>query len=158
MNASWIFKPRYNQEICERLINRFATKYLDWHEQGIAWYIAEIKKGWFELQCVMDEPGRMNYWSDTCLVDNRLTADDLANCMMVLLVEAGLARNCKFDLNDHDEYSIEDVDMTQVLSVLCRQGTNIYSPWGSKCWVYPVGGGTPKTVDMLDALLTLKLS
>jgi hypothetical protein len=73
--------------------------------------------------------------------------------MMILLVDAGVA------YKSGNEYILEDVEVCQVLEVLSEENTNIYSPMGSKCWIYPVGsndGRKAKTVDMIGALLTLQ--
>ena len=158
MEATWIFKPKYNQETCRKLIDRFADHYLDWHNQGIDLTLSEVRAGWFELRCVLSEPSVNEYWTDTCGHDAALTGKDLTDGMMILLVEAGIAWNLNEDYpEDPAEYSLEDVDMGRVITVLCEEGTNVYSPQGSKCWVQPIDG-TPKDVDLLEALLSLQVA
>ena len=155
MEASWIFKPKYNQETCRKLIDRFAEYFLDWHNQGIEYSIREIRAGWMELQCTLVEPSSNEYWTDTCVHDAALTAEDLTEGMMVLLVDAGIAYVSPY--GQDGDYILEDVDLALVLTVLCEKDTNIYSPQGSKCWVQPVSG-TPKDVDLLEALLSLQVA
>ena len=157
MQSSWIFKPKYGKDIYEKVINCFTHRYLNWYDNGVDIQLIEIKNGYVEMQAVIDDPSCHEYFTENCFSDNPLDGEELTEHMMILLVEAGVAHN----VNEEEvaleaEYILEDVEVCQVLGVLSEEGTNIYSPWGSKCWVYPVGGGLPKTVDMLDALLTLQ--
>jgi len=154
MDTTWIFKPKYNVETCKRVIDTFAEKFLDWHNQGCGWRISEVKNGWYQLECHLEEPTMMEYWSDTCVHAGALDSQDLTDGMMILLVEAGIA----FDAERYDgEYILEDVDMARVITVLCEENTNVYLPLGAQCWIQPVSG-KPKNVDLLDALLTLQVA
>jgi hypothetical protein len=157
MQSSWIFKPKYGKDIYEKVINCFTHRYLNWYDNGVDIQLFEIKNGYVEMQAVIDDPSCHEYFTENCFSDNPLDGEELTEHMMILLVEAGVAYNIHQDEPDETpKYILEDVEVCQVLDVLCEKDTNIYSPWGSKCWVYPVGGGLPKTVDMLDALLTLQ--
>jgi len=156
MHASWIFKPKHGKEIYCKVIQRFADHYLDWYNNGISCHTAELKNGWVELQAVADDAGNMEYYSEMCFTDNPLTGEDLTEHMMILLVESGVATNVNEDSKESPVYSLEERDMCEVVAALSELDTNVYSPYGAKCWVYPVGSGMPKTVDMLDALLTLQ--
>jgi len=157
MQSSWIFKPKYGKDIYEKVINCFTHRYLNWYDNGVDIQLFEIKNGYVEMQAVIDDPSCHEYFTENCFSDNPLDGEELTEHMMILLVEAGVAYNIHQDEPDEaPEYILDDVEICQVLNVLCEKDTNIYSPWGSKCWVYPVGDGLPRTVDMLDALLTLQ--
>jgi len=154
MDATWIFKPKYDLTTCNKLIGRFADRFLDWHNQGVDLTLREVRAGWLELRCYLSEPSMMEYWTDTCVHDAELDAEDLTEGMMVLLVEAGIAYEADRAGGD---YILEDTDMAQVITVLCEENTNVYCPAGARCWVQPING-TPKDVDMLEALLTLQVA
>ena len=157
MHASWIFKPKYGKDIYEKVIMCFANEYLDWQSNGVGLNLIEVKNGYVEMQAMLDDPTTHEFFSENCYYDRRISGQELTEDMMVLLIDAGVAWNVhKDDSARPAEYTLEDIEICQVLEVLCEPGTNIYSPWGTKCWVYPVGGGCPKTVDILDALLTLQ--
>ena len=157
MHASWIFKPKYGKDIYEKVITCFANEYLNWHNNGVGFRLIEIANGYVEMQAMIDDPPTYEFFSENCFYDRRISGQELTEDMMVLLVDAGVAWNVNKDYPDETpEYTMEDVEMCQVLEVLCEIGTNIYSPWGTKCWVYPVGDGQPKNVDILNALLTLQ--
>jgi len=157
MHASWIFKPKYGKDIYEKVIMCFANKYLDWHENGVGLNLIEVKNGYVEMQAMLDDPTHHEFFAEGCYKGRAISGEEMTEDMMILLVEAGVAWNVHEDnADDTPEYVLEDTEICQVLEVLCEPGTNIYSPWGTKCWVYPVCGGQPKTVDMLDALLTLQ--
>ena len=160
MHSSWIFKPKYGADIYKKVLRQFVNEFLSWFENGIDWHTTVLKDGWVEMQASCDGGGSLEYYAETCFSDTPLTGTDLTEHMMILLVEAGVVN--KYDVeslddgNPSQEYSLEDVDICQVIAALSEQDTNVYSPWGSKCWVYPVGPGPAKTVDMLDVLLTLQ--
>ena len=158
MHASWIFKPKHGPDIYEKVIRRFANVYLDWHNNGIYCHMASLKDGWVEMQATCDGGGSLEYYGEMCFTDHALTGEDLTEHMMILLVEAGIANECRDDVDDSpsQQYTLEDVDICDVLAALSQKDTNIYSPYGSKCWVSPVPAGPGKTVDILDALLTLQ--
>ena len=140
-----------------KVITCFANHFLHWCENGIGLSMIEIKNGYVEMQAVVEDPSSHDFYSENCFSDKEITGEELTYHMMVLLVDAGLAYDTNKELPELEtEYILEDIEICQVLEVLSEEGTNIYSPWGSKCWVYPVGNGTPKTIDMLDALLTLQ--
>ena len=154
MESTWVFKPKYDVATCNKLVGRFADRFLNWHEQGIDWNIREVRAGWFELRSIVSEPSMMEYWTDTCVHDTELDAEDLTEGMMVLLVEAGIAYEADRSGGD---YILEDVDMARIITVLCEENTNVYCPMGASCWVQPADG-IPKHVDMLEALLTLQIA
>jgi len=157
MHASWIFKPKYGKDIYEKVIRCFANEYLDWHNNGVGLNLIEVKSGYVEMQAMIDDPTCHEFFSESCYYDRRISGKELTEDMMVILVDAGVAWNLNMDYpEDPAEYTMEDVEMCQVLEALSETGTNIYSPWGTKCWVYPVGDGLPKTVNILDALLSLQ--
>ena len=154
MESTWVFKPKYDLATCNKLVGRFADRFLNWHEQGIDWNIREVRAGWSELRTNISEPSMMEYWTDTCVHDTELDAEDLTEGMMVLLVEAGIAYEADRAGSD---YILEDVDMARIITVLCEENTNVYCPMGAECWIQPFGAA-PKKVDMLDALLTLQIA
>ena len=157
MQSSWIFKPKYGADIYEKVIRCFVQRYLGWEDNGVYSSFVNLENGYVEMQAVIDDPSCHEFFTENCFSDDAISGEELTEDMMILLVEAGVAYNIHQDEPDETpEYILEDVEVCQVLNVLCEEGTNIYSPWGSKCWVYPVGSGRPKTVDMLEALLTLK--
>ena len=157
MHASWIFKPKYGKDIYEKVITCFANEYLDWHNNGVGLNLIEVNHGYVEMQAMIDDPSTHEFFSESCYYDRRISGKELTEDMMVILVDAGVAWDLNKDYpEDPAEYTMEDVEMCQVLEALSEAGTNIYSPWGTKCWVYPVGDGVPKTVSILDALLSLQ--
>ena len=154
MDATWIFKPKYDLATCEKLISRFADRFLDWHNQGFDYQLREVRAGWLELRCYLSEPTMAEFWTDTCVHDAELDAEDLTDGMMVLLIEAGIAYE---EDRAGGDYILEDVDMARVITALCEEDTNVYCPMGAECWVQPVYG-TAKRVDMLEALLTIQIA
>lgn len=157
MHASWIFKPKYGKDIYEKVIKCFANEYLAWDCNGVGMNLIELKNGYVEIQAMVDDPAGYEYFTENCFYDRIVSGFDLTENMMILLVEAGVAWNVNQKYPDETpEYTMEDVEICEVLEALSEPGTSIYSPWGAKCWVYPVGDGKPKTVDMLDVLLTLQ--
>lgn len=159
MHASWIFKPKYGKDIYEKVIRCFVDDYLAWGSNGVDMNLIELKNGYVEMQAMIHDGSVYEFFSENCFYDRAVSGRELTEDMMVLLIEAGVAWNVNADDPDlSPEYTMEDVEMCQVLEALCEPGTNIYSPWGTKCWVYPVGDGKPKTVDILDALLSLQVA
>ena len=73
MESTWVFKPKYDVATCNKLVGRFADRFLNWHEQGIDWNIREVRAGWFELRSIVSEPSMMEYWTDTCVHDTENT-------------------------------------------------------------------------------------
>ena len=159
MHASWIFKPKYGKDIYEKVIMCFANEYLDWYSNGVGLNLIEIKNGYVEMQAMIDDPTCHEFFAEGCFKGRAISGKEMTENMMVILIEAGVAWNVyEEDSDESPEYTMEDVEMCQVLEALSEAGTNIYSPWGTKCWVYPVGGNQPRTVDILDALLTLQVA
>lgn len=156
MHASWIFKPKYGKDIYEKVIMCFVNEYLDWHNNGVGLSLIEVKDGYVEMQAMLDDPTCHEFFAEGCYKGRAISGEEMTEDMMILLVEAGVAYDVNEDNDGVSEYVLEDMEVCQVLEALCEPGTNIYSPWGTKCWVYPVGDGQPKTVDILDALLTLQ--
>jgi hypothetical protein len=157
MHTSWIFKPKYGKDIYERVIKCFANEYLEWENNGVYISLVEAKNGYVEMQATIDDASCHEFFAENCFYDRIISGRELTEDMMVLLIEAGVAWNVHEDEPEMPpEYTMEDVDICQVLEVLSKPGTSIYSPFGTHCWVYPVGDGIPKTVDIMDALLTLQ--
>lgn len=156
MHASWIFKPKYGKDIYEKVITCFANEYLDWHNNGVGLNLIEVKNGYVEMQAMLDDPTCHEFFAEGCYKGRAISGEEMTEDMMILLVEAGVAYDVNEDGDGVSEYVLEDMEVCQVLEALCEPGTSIYSPWGTKCWVYPVGDGLPKTVSILDALLSLQ--
>ena len=156
MRSSWIFKPKYSPDIYNKVINCFVDDFLHWAGIGVGWGAETLKDGWMELTAYFDEPSGSEYYSEMCFMEEPLTGEQLTEHMMVLLVEANVAYKYADGADGDEDYVLEDVDISQVLAALAEDDTHIYAPMGSKCWVLPVSTGHPKTVDMLDALLTLQ--
>ena len=156
MHASWIFKPKYGKDIYEKVITCFANEYLDWHNNGVGLNLIEVKNGYVEMQAMLDDPTCHEFFAEGCYKGRAISGEEMTEDMMILLVEAGVAYDVNEDGDGVSEYVLEDMEVCQVLEALCEPGTSIYSPWGTKCWVYPVGDGQPKNVDILDALLSLQ--
>tara|TARA_R100001594_G_C4004035_1_gene255431 strand:- start:302 stop:781 length:480 start_codon:yes stop_codon:yes gene_type:complete len=157
MQASWIFKPKYGIEIVRTVLNCFTDEFLDWRSNGIDFsFVPATKEGWYTLEAFIDSSS-CEYYTETCFVDTPISSEHLANDMFVLLVDAGVAYR-HHDKDEDSFYYLEDVDITEVLSALSEDGTSVFSPVGSRCYIYPVGDTkkTPRHVDMLDALLTLE--
>ena len=161
MIETWIFKPKYGKDIFNKVIEGFVDHFLDWYNQGVAFEIEELKDGWFELTARIEEPSRTEFFTEVCYTDMPIDGRMLTDYMMVILVEAGVAYLSGYqDDSGHNEHILEDVEITQVLAALSEDGTSIFSPTGSQCYVFPVGddGRKAKMVSMLDVILTLEIA
>lgn len=157
MQSSWMFKPKYGIDIVSKVVDCFATSYLDWNHNGVTWSFKETnKEGWYCLDVWIDG-GHCEYYTETSFIERPVSSLELTESMFVLLVEAGVAFRDP-DEEDDSNYYLHDVDITEVLAALCEDGTSVFAPAGSKCYIYPVGDSkrSPRHVDMLDALFTLE--
>ena len=153
MQTSWIFKPKFSQDIYNKVIRRFTNYYLAWADNGIDYHYDNLKDGWVCLNAWMDS-GSCEYYSETCFSDAPIPGEYLTDDMLILLVEAGVAYQREED--DDKDYYLEDVDITAVFAALAQDNTNVYAPMGAKCYVYPTN--TEKSAyhaDMLDSFFTL---
>jgi len=157
MQSTWIFKPKFSRDIYDKVIRCFVDEYLAWGENGIEYHYETLKDGWVCLTAWMDT-GSCEYYSETSFDCEPIPGQYLTDNMFILLVEAGVAYRQK-QWDDGGSYYLEDVDITQVFAALSEKDTNVYTPAGSKCYVYPVDiVKSAKHVDMLDAYLTLKVT
>ena len=75
---------------------------------------------------------------------------------MILLVEAGVAWNVNMDNpEDSAEYTLEDVELTQVIAALSEDDSHVFSPWDDRCFVLNVKTGEAKHHDMTDLIFSL---
>jgi len=155
MMESWIFKPKYGKDIYTKVVECFTDSFLDWYTNGVGYAFEELDSGYVELSARIEDNSCHEYFAEVCHMDSPIEGVQLTEYMMILLIEAGVAYR---QGEDEDDYILEDVEMTQVLGALSEDGTSIYSPYGSRCWVYPVGndGRKAKAVNMLDALLSIQ--
>ena len=157
MQSSWMFKPKYGIDIVSKVVDCFATSYLDWSHNGVDWGFKETnKEGWHCMDVWIDS-GNCEYYTETSFTERPVSNLELTESMFVLLVEAGVAFRDP-DEEDDSNYYLHDVDITEVLAALCEDGTSVFAPVGAKCYIYPAGDSKrpPRHVDMLDALFTLE--
>ena len=160
MESHWFFNPKYGQDIVQKVVGCFVNEYLSWEHNGYVWDINKLPNhdGWFRLYAHPD--GRADYYTETCFDDAPISGKQLTEDMLILLTgENGCAQeNCDPEVSDKTDWSLEEVDLSEVLRCLSTKGTHIYAPCGGKLWMRSVDTGKHEMADMLDFILTRKVA
>ena len=156
MQTSYIFHPKYGLDIINKVLTCFIDEFLDWRGNGYAWHVTKCPdhEGWVVLEAY-PEDGNTDCFSETCYTEESLTASQLTDSMMVLLVENDVAYESDDDVKG---YALYETEISEVLAALSKTDTRVYSPYGDKVWSFKVGdtsvGKDSKRVSLLDYLLT----
>ena len=157
--SHFMFKPKYGPEIVNKVLKCFVDQHLNWFDYGVDWDVRPLKDrdGWYQLSANPSYDGSaLEGWSETCFSDQALTGKELTEDMMILLVEAGVAWNVNMDNpEDSAEYTLEDVELTQVIAALSEDDSHVFSPWDDRCFVLNVKTGMAKHHDMTDLIFSL---
>lgn len=156
MQTSYIFYPKYGYEIIMKVLSCFIDEFLRWRDNGYSWHLSKCAdhEGWMVLEACPDAE-HPDGFTETCFDDESLTASQLTDSMMILLTEDDVAYKSGDDI---DGYTLYETEISEVLAVLSKTGTRVYSPYGDKVWSFKVGdtsaGKDSKRVSLLDYLLT----
>ena len=157
--SHFMFKPKYGIEIVDKVLSCFCNDHLRWYDYGVDWSITPMKdrEGWYELCASPNYEGAsLEGFTETCFSDEPLTGRELTENMMILLVEDGIAWNINMDHPENaPEYSLEDVELTNVIAALSDEDSHVFSPWDNRCFVYNVKTGEAKHHDMTDLIFSL---
>ena len=160
MESHWFFYPKYGTDIVDKVVGCFVNEYLSWEENGYYWSMDKMPNhnGWFRLSASPD--GNTDYYTETCFMDEPISGKDLTENMLVLLTgENGCAQeNCDPEVSDKTDWTLEEVDISEVLRCLSAEGTHIYAPCGDKLWMRSVDTGKHEMMDMMDFILTRKVA
>lgn len=160
MESYWFFNPKYGHEIVQKVLNCFVSYFLSWEDNGYYWSIDKMSNhnGWFRLSASPD--GNTEYYTETCFTDDPISGKQLTEDMLILLTgENGCAHeNCDPEVSDDTDWTLEEVDISEVLRCLSTKGTHIYAPYGDRLWMRSVDTGRHEMACMLDFILTHKVA
>jgi len=160
MQSDWFFYPKYGPDIIQKVVSCFVNEYLSWYDNGYYWSMDKMPNhaGWFRLSASPD--GNTDFYTETCFDDSPISGKQLTEDMLILLTgENGCAQeNCDPEVSDKTDWSLEEVDLSEVLRCLSTKGTHIYAPCGDRLWMRSVDTGKPEMADMLDFILTRKVA
>ena len=155
MESCWIFHPKYEKEIYDKVIRCFVNDFLEWTNNGFVWHMSELEsEGWIKLTVHPDGPNE--YYTETCWHDDPIASSALTDDMLVLLTEAGVAHHGRDE--EEEEWYLEDVDLQDVLGALSKQGTHVYVPDGSHLWMRSTDTGGCEKISILDFILAQKVA
>jgi len=160
MQSDWFFYPKYGPDIIQKVVSCFVNEYLSWYDNGYYWSMDKMPNhaGWFRLSASPD--GNTDFYTETCFDDGPISGKQLTEDMLILLTgENGCAHeNCDPEVSDKTDWSLEEVDLSEVLRCLSTKGTHIYAPCGDRLWMRSVDTGKHEMTDMMDFILTRKVA
>ncbi len=164
MQSSWMFYPKYGEDVVKKVLGCFVNEYLNWADNGYDWYLSKCdskQEGWMKLE-VTPEEYTGEYFSETSFNEDPIPASHLVDNMLILLTEGGKESPAYKpdywkDTDNKDDYTLYETELCDVIACLCKEDTRIYSPYADKVWsmkVAPYGQRDPKRESILDLLLS----
>ena len=156
--TNFMFKPKHGIEIAEKVIRCFVNDFLGWYNRGIEWDLRPMEShpGWYRLNAEPNYDGSLEGFTETCWYDSPLSGAMLTEDMMILLVEAGVAYTAQEPGDSGEpEYVLEDVELTEVITVLADDNTHFFSTWNNNAWVVNGKTGAVKRHDLTDHIFSL---
>jgi hypothetical protein len=157
--GTYVFKPKYDIHITQRIIDTFTQEWLGWNHSGahIYWHDRvlhghrELPEGYIKFDIEM-ECGSMEDFSETCWHEDPVSAEHLTNDLFVLLIESGFF--------DDGEYHFLDRELTEVISALSANESRLLAFWADRCLVMDIdkrGVTNTKQQDMSSLMLTVEI-
>ena len=129
MLGSYIFKPRYDAMLSEKIINGFLNDFCDYENAGFYtyWHNAtkDLPSGYVQFSIETDN-GDLEQYSEMSFEDTELTAEQLTRDMYVLLGQDFWHK----DDDDNTIYSFEERELCEVVSCLAVPDSRVISSSG----------------------------
>ncbi len=131
MQSSWIFKPRFELAVVEKVLKRICNDYLNWWDHGYEWTLTSCAASghpdWLKLEVYPDGNEHNQYYTETIYNPEPLEAHELVDDMLILLTSGQQACAYENETGDGD-WRLEDVELSSVLCSLYVLGSTVYSP------------------------------
>jgi hypothetical protein len=156
--GNFVFKPK-NRELAVKVISHFCNKFLGWEDCGTWADFSPVDKDEPEgyiLLAINSESFDAESFTECCYIDEPVDAEDLTEHMFVLLDEEGF-----FDCPDEEDgklYSLEDRELSEVVSALSQNSSRVLSFWGTHVWLTDKdekGNSRSKTESLIDYALNV---
>jgi|10_taG_2_1085330.scaffolds.fasta_scaffold05869_12 hypothetical protein len=150
--CTYLFKPRFDISLAAKPLNCFLSDFLMWEDNSVNWNIKPVKgkDGWYMLDAYQDA-GSSEGYSEACWHKETVTSEQLTEDMMVLIVESGICN--EYEDDDGKYYTMEDVELCNILAILSEEDSYVYSPYGDKVFIHHVGTKRSEHRTILDWIL-----